>query len=50
MNQFKNASMQIYYALALSDNEEISLSEDDLLLIAEDYAEMKCFTNSSAEE
>ena len=51
MNSQNNASIQsYYYALALLDDEDLSMSDDDLLLIAEDYADVKHLANSSAKE
>ncbi len=51
MEQLKNASMATYYlALALMENEDSSINDDDLLLLAEDYATNKHIVSSSAEE
>ena len=52
MNPLKHATsiQTYYYALALLDDEDLTMSDDDLLLIAEDYADLNRVTNSSAEE
>ena len=52
MNSLKHTTsiQTYYYALALLDDEDLTMSDDDLLLIAEDYADLNRVTNSSAEE
>ena len=51
MESTLNQGMETYYfALALMENEDISISDDDLLLLAEDYADIKHITSSYFEE
>ncbi len=51
MEKMMSKSMETYYiTLALMESEEASISGDDLLLLAEGYAELKHIADSSAEE
>ena len=37
-----------YYALTLLDNEDLSISDEELFLLAEDYADLNSFGSDSA--
>ena len=39
-----------YYALTLLDNEDLSISDEELLLLAEDYADLNSFGSDTAKK
>ena len=41
---------EYYLTLALMDDENLSISDDDFLLLAEDYADLDRISKSSLEE
>jgi hypothetical protein len=50
MNNLMNHIEEYYLTLALMDDESLSISDDDLLLLAEDYADLGKITKSSPKE
>lgn len=50
MNHLMNHIEEYYLTLALMDDEDLSISDDDLLLLAEDYADLGRITKFSPKE
>ena len=48
MNPLIKVSIEdYYYALTLLDNEDLSISDEELFLLAEDYADLNSFGSDS---